>query len=292
MNRHFVPTLVALLGLAACGKQAEPPAPAAAQQAPAAEGPAQPAQTAEQPSQAPQAATAEPVEETTPADDKVISETEDGEQVAAATPAGAQPALQLGAAAAKPATSAQFKEGVHYQKLVPAQPSSTSPDKVEVVEVFWYGCPHCFALDPALESWRNKGKAAYVEFIRVPAMWDDRLRIHARIFYTAEQLGQLDTLHALIFREINIAGSQLNSKDAVAAFFQQHGVSAQDFDKTFSSFAVESKLQRADFLNRRYRVQAVPMFVVNGKYTTDVGMAGGEQQLLKLINELAASEHG
>ena len=76
---------------------------------------------------------------------------------------------------------------------MPAQPTSVAPGKVEVAEVFWYGCGHCFALDPRIESWRNKGKPAYVEFVRVPAMWNDTTRMHARVFYTAELLGKLDT---------------------------------------------------------------------------------------------------
>ncbi|RPH53967.1 MAG: thiol:disulfide interchange protein DsbA/DsbL, partial [Lysobacterales bacterium] len=99
-------------------------------------------------------------------------------------------------------------------------------------------------------------------------------------------------VHSLIFREIHVNGNQLNSVEKIAAFFKQHGVSGEEFTKAFSSFAVESKLQRADFLNRRYRVESVPVMVVNGKYKTDVSDAGGESQLFTLINELATSEHG
>jgi thiol:disulfide interchange protein DsbA len=188
--------------------------------------------------------------------------------------------------------ASRFKEGTHFQKIVPAQPTSVAPGKVEVVEVFWYGCGHCFALDPAIESWRGKNKPPYVEFVRVPAMWNDGLRMHARLFYTAELLGKLDELHTLMFREINVNGNMLNTVEKISAFFRQHGVSAEEFQKAFSSFAVESKLQRADVLNRRYRVQSVPMVVINGKYSSDLGTAGGEQPLFALINELAAYEHG
>ena len=84
----------------------------------------------------------------------------------------------------------------------------------------------------------------------------------------------------------------MNTVERITAFFTQQGVSKDDFQKAFSSFAVESKLQRADLLNRRYRVQSVPMIAVNGKYTTDIGQAGSEPQLFTLINELAAHEHG
>ncbi len=110
-------------------------------------------------------------------------------------------------------------------------------------------------------------------------MWNEGTRLHARIFYTAEVLGKLDELHTLIFREIHVNGNQLNTVDKIAAFFAQHGVSKDKFTETFSSFAVESKLQRADFLNKRYRIESVPTVVVNGKYSTDVGKAGGEPHL-------------
>ncbi|MDY6945225.1 MAG: thiol:disulfide interchange protein DsbA/DsbL, partial [Pseudomonadota bacterium] len=224
---------------------------------------------------------------------ETVSEVDDDEpaQAAQTTASTTQPSLKLGGSAGGPPTSSKFKEGTNYQKIVPAQPTNVAPDKVEVVEVFWYGCGHCFSLDPAIESWRAK-KPAYVEFVRVPAMWNEGTRMHARVFYTAELLGKLDELHSLIFREMHVAGNQMNSVDKIAAFFQQHGVSKDEFTKAFSSFAVESKLQRADFLNKRYRIQSVPTVIVNGKYSTDIGTAGGESQLFGLIDELAAHEHG
>ncbi len=221
---------------------------------------------------------------------ETISETEDEPAPQSGAPS-THPSMRLGVPPSRPPTSARFREGTHYQKIVPAQPTSAAPGKVEVAEVFWYGCGHCFALDPAVEAWRKKAPA-YVEFIRIPAMWNDTLRIHARLFYTAEVLGKLDELHSLIFREIHVNGNHLNTVDKIAEFFQQHGVSAEEFRKTFSSFAVESKLQRADFLNRRYRVNSVPMIIVNGKYSTDVSSAGGEADMFALVNELAAHEHG
>ena len=282
--------LSTLVLVAACGKQAPAPATPPAAAPPAAEQSAAPA-AAEGDGTAPadqaaaaQAATAAPAETVSEVDDEPVQAT----QTASTT----QPSLKLGGSAGGPATSAKFKEGTNYQKIVPAQPTNVAPGKVEVVEVFWYGCGHCFSLDPAIESWRAKNKAAYVDFVRVPAMWNEGTRMHARVFYTAELLGKLDELHSLIFREMHVAGNQMNSVDKIAAFFQQHGVSKDEFTKAFSSFAVESKLQRADFLNKRYRIQSVPAVIVNGKYSTDISTAGGESQLFGLIDELAAHEHG
>lgn len=286
MNKFSVATLFALaLTLAACGKEAAPPP--AAQQQPA---PTVPAQQATTEAPAAETATSEAAAETPAAPVESISET--GDETIDESGATIRPALRLGGAASKSPTSAKFKEGTNYQKLVPAQPTSVGPGKVEIVEVFWYGCGHCYALDPALESWQAKNKPAYVEFVRVPAMWNETLRIHARVFYTAELLGKLDELHTPIFREIHNEGNGLNTVEKITAFFREHGVSSDEFQKAFSSFAVESKMQRADFLNRRYRIDSVPAFIVGGKYKTDVGMAGGESQLLQLLGELAASEHG
>lgn len=289
MNKLAV-LLSTLVLLAACGKQEPTPTAAQPAPAPAAEQPAAPAADANATAPAEQAATdqaaiAAPAETVSELDDQPLP----ADQQAAST---TQPSLKLGGPASSAPTSSKFKEGTNYQKLVPAQPTSAAPGKVEVTEVFWYGCGHCFSLDPAIESWRAKSKPAYVEFVRVPAMWNDGTRMHARLFYTAELLGKLDQLHGLIFREFHVSGNQLNTVDKIAAFFQQHGVSKDEFTKAFSSFAVESKLQRADFLNRRYRIQSVPTLVVNGKYTTDVGTAGSETQLFSLIDELAAHEHG
>lgn len=185
------------------------------------------------------------------------------------------------------ACSAEFKEGEHYKTLKPAQATSVAAGKVEVVEVFWYACGHCFALEPKLDSWARNDKPANVELVRVPAMWNDLLKTHARVFYTAELLGKLPALHTEIYREINVRGNHLDTPAKIEAFFTSKGVSKQDFQKAFSSFAVETKLARAADLNKRYRITSTPTFVVDGRYITDVGMAGSETALFDLVNDLA-----
>lgn len=291
MNNLIPSLLLALVFVApsACSKQPQPAGPAQ----PSASQPAK-AQPAGGDSAAPAAAAQAAADESAPAaPTETVSETEDA-PAAVADPAAStvQPTLRLAAATNTPATSERFKEGVNYKKVLPAQPTGVAPGKVEVVEVFWYGCAHCFNLDPAIEAWRNKGKPPYVEFVRVPGMWNDTLRLHARLYYTAEALGKLEALHSTLFRTIQVDGDPLNTIPAMTAFFKKHGVSSDEFQKAFASFAVESKLQRADFLNRRYQINSVPTVVINGKYTTDVGLAGGEPQLFQVIEELAAHEHG
>ena len=222
-----------------------------------------------------------------------------GEQVTETADAGetadnsttSQP-LALRISEMKPEPASQWKEGQHYIRLVPTQTTTAAPGQVEVTEVFWYGCPHCYALDQPLEIWRKNNKPAYVSFVRVPVMWGAVHHTHARIFYTAEMLGKLEELHSQIFQEIHQRNNPLDSTASIEAFFVGHGVAQADFQKAFSSFAVEASLKRAESLGLRYKIDSVPTFVINGKYITDVGKAGGQQQLFSLINELANREHG
>jgi protein dithiol oxidoreductase (disulfide-forming) len=190
---------------------------------------------------------------------------------------------------ARGASSAELVEGKQYKLLKPAQPSEAAPGKVGVTAVFWYACGHCYLLEPKLEAWNQKGRAPYVQLIRLPATWNPVVKNHARVFYTLELLGK-PQLHDEAFREINVKGNRMDTPEKIEAFFVAHGVSKSDFQKAFSSFAVESKILHAEDLNRRYKITGTPTIVVNGKYITDVSMAGGEDQLLQVVNELAARE--
>lgn len=191
----------------------------------------------------------------------------------------------------------KWVEGKNYQTILPAQPTGSPPEKVDVVEVFWYGCPHCFHLDPVLEAWNKKGKAAYINFHRLPVMWNDVNRYHARLFFTMEALNKLDALHTPTFKEIHenhnflAAQSAAESETLQRAWLKKNGVSDKDFDAVYHSFSLENSMRRADDYTRRFKVTGVPSFVINGKYMTDVGMAGGEAQLIALLDDLAASEH-
>jgi thiol:disulfide interchange protein DsbA len=187
------------------------------------------------------------------------------------------------------AIAADLTEGVQYKSLRPAVPTNVAPGKVEVVEVFWYACGHCYLLEPRLAAWEKKGKPANVQLVRMPAMWNEVLKTHARLFYTIEVLGK-PQLHDEAFREINVRGNRLETPEKIEAFLTARGVSKADFQKTFTGFAVESKLARAADLNKRYRITSTPTVVVNGKYVTDAGMAGSEDKLFEVITALAARE--
>jgi len=201
--------------------------------------------------------------------------------------------------AALPATAqlpdGEWQPGVNYDPLVPAQPTSVEPGKVEVVEVFWLACPHCYALEPFIKNWL-KTKPAYEVFVRVPVIWGPMHRAHARLYYTLDALGRQDlvmkAMDSISQDHVPLAG---NSEDESLKVQQQwaskNGVSADDFAKAYNSFTVNSNLQRAEQLTQRYHVSGVPFVVINGKYTTDVIKAGSEAKLIKLINDLSAAEH-
>jgi thiol:disulfide interchange protein DsbA len=233
-------------------------------------------------------------EATTATEEQALGEqiTETGDAEASEADATSAQPMALRIAEMQPEPASKWKEGVNYTRLVPTQPTNAAPGQVEVTEVFWYGCPHCYALDPYLESWRKNGKPAFVSFVRLPVMWSQGHVAHARMFYTAESLGRLEEMHGKLFREMQVNRNLLNSPALIEKFFTDNGVSQADFQKAFSSFAVESSLKRAEALGLRYKVESVPLIVINGKYVTDVGRAGGQQQLIALINELASRERG
>jgi thiol:disulfide interchange protein DsbA len=191
--------------------------------------------------------------------------------------------------------SGKWKPGVNYDVLVPAQPTSVSPGKVEVIEVFWLGCPHCYALEPFIEAWA-KSKPSYIEFVRVPVMWGPAHRAHARLFYTLQALNRAD-LFKKTFDTIQTQHRPLigqNDDETLKLqedYAKENGISPDDYAKAYNSFSVNSNLQRAEDLTQRYQVQGVPLVVVGGKYSTDVSKAGGQQQLIDMVNDLAASEH-
>jgi len=135
--------------------------------------------------------------------------------------------------AAQGASALELTEGRQYKLLKPAQPTDVAPGKVQVVEVFWYACSHCFAIEPKMEAWNAKGKPPYVVSVQMPATWNELLKTHARVFYTAELLGKLQQLNDEIFREINVKGNRMDTPEKIEAFFVSHSVSRADFQKAF-----------------------------------------------------------
>lgn len=182
-----------------------------------------------------------------------------------------------------------YEEGRNYTRIVPAQPTDTS-NKIEVVELFWYGCPHCYRFQPFIERWSKK-KAADIEYRRMPAIFREDWAILARAYYTAEALGIVEKTHQPLFDAIHAQKRRLDTEDQLAAFFVEHGVKEDDFRKAFHSFAVEAKVKRSKEMSVRYRAEATPSIVVNGKYIMNPDQAGKSlNDMLKVVDFLVEKE--
>ncbi len=180
-----------------------------------------------------------------------------------------------------------FIEGTDYQ-LIDDQPSSYVSKKsnhIKVVEAFWYGCPHCDMLDPALKAWAQQ-LPSDVLFTRMPVVFGRSWEMHARMFWVAKNLGLLETIHEPLFDTIHREGQRLQRVDDVIAFFERYGADPAVVKRELAGFATESALRLADARVRAYGIQGVPALVVNGKFVTGVSQAGGEFQLFQLLDDL------
>jgi thiol:disulfide interchange protein DsbA len=187
---------------------------------------------------------------------------------------------------------AEINEGFDYKRVTPAVPTITK-NKIEVVELFWFGCPHCYHLEPDLNKWLAN-KPDNVVFLRIPAVFSKPWAIHARAYYTAKTLGLYDNgnheFHNAFFDEYHNKKKNLVKRKELQAFFARFGVSAEDFNNTFESFAVNTKVNRAASLSKRYQLDGVPSMIVNGKYRVDGPMAGGRKGMINVMNYLIDKE--
>jgi thiol:disulfide interchange protein DsbA len=241
------------------------------------------------PEQAVAPAPAEPTEVTQELAESVPEETADEEPAEEKLDDNKIVLAQVDPAPKAAAAPQKYSEGQHYTVLATAQGTSSSPDVVEVAEVFWYGCPHCYSFDPYVAKWETELPDG-VEIVRLPVMWNPTNEIHARMFYTADALGKLDEMHEEIFKEMHLNKKTLTSEADIEALFAKHDVSSDDFKKTFRSFPVETKLKKAKNLTQRYRVQSVPLLIVNGKYVTTGPGIKDFDDMISVANELIARE--
>jgi thiol:disulfide interchange protein DsbA len=174
--------------------------------------------------------------------------------------------------------------GYQYSELKPAQPVPEGT-KVEVIEFFWYGCIHCYNLEPVLEPWVKK-LPAEVQFRRVPAVFNARWERDAAIFYTFESMGVLDKLHRPFFDAIHRDALRSDNDDALGQWLQRQGVDSKKFFETLKSFSVQSKTRRAVQLTSAYRVDGTPMMAVQGKYTVSADQGRSREGMLATVNHL------
>jgi thiol:disulfide interchange protein DsbA len=174
-------------------------------------------------------------------------------------------------------------EGVEYRSVKPTAPVDAPAGKVEVIEFFWYGCPHCNALEPAVREW-SKRLAPDVAFRKVHVPW--QVQAHQQLYYTLETMGRADALDEQVFAAIHRDRNRLDTPEAMADLLAKHGVDRKQFLDTYASFGVRTKMQRATQLAAAYKVDGVPMFGIAGRYVTAPSMVGSNGGALKMVDAL------
>jgi thiol:disulfide interchange protein DsbA len=181
------------------------------------------------------------------------------------------------------ASQAQFLEDVEYKRVSP-QPVETG-GKVEVREFFWYGCSHCFALEPWLDKWlKTLPKSA--QFVRTPAVFNEQWAVHARAYYAFEALGITAKMHYALFHALHAEKRPLNNADGLAAFVTEKGGDRTAFLDAYNSFGMQANLNRALQAARAYNIDSVPTLIVDGKYMTNANIAGGYDKVPKVLDFL------
>lgn len=163
-------------------------------------------------------------------------------------------------------------EGRQYVRMPTPVPTST-PGKIEVIEFFWYGCPHCYVFEPSIEAWA-KQLPADVAYRKVHVAFRENVKIHQRLFYTLEVMGKEAQVRPAIFNAIHRGGQALTDPKAMAAFLAPLGVDSAKFLETYNSFTVQTKCQQAAKLQDSYNIEGVPTVAIGGRFMTSPSMAG------------------
>ncbi|MEX1033947.1 MAG: thiol:disulfide interchange protein DsbA/DsbL [Cellvibrionaceae bacterium] len=196
-------------------------------------------------------------------------------------------ALLLGLAAhaqENPQSTPVYREGVHYTEL--AEPVAVEvPNKIEVTEVFWYGCGHCFQFEPRVLKWKED-LPEDVNFVQIPAIWSRPMEAHARAYYTAAQLGILDQVHQAVYNALHIDRNPLNNPEAVAALFADFGADEAKAVEVFNSSQVTALLREADAKARGYQITGTPQLVVNGRYRIEASQQVPQSEMFNVVDFL------
>ncbi|MBE9562800.1 MAG: thiol:disulfide interchange protein DsbA/DsbL [Proteobacteria bacterium] len=191
--------------------------------------------------------------------------------------------------------SANADEGYEgkYDLLATPQSTNAPAGKIEVVELFWYVCPHCYVFDDKfLQDWK-KNKPEHVYFTHMPAVFGDKdQRIPlAKAYYVAEALQVLDKVHTPLFSAIHDKDRDMNNREALRDFFKKYGVDEETFSKTYDSFWVNTQIERAKNMTKGYDIHGVPAVIVNGKYLLTSEKSNGYTEMMKVLDYLIEKEH-
>ena len=182
---------------------------------------------------------------------------------------------------------ATAQQAFQYGELSPPQPVEAKEGKIEVVEFFWYGCPHCYRLEPYIEAWLKK-LPPDVEFRRIPAVFNQRWAHDAAIYYTLEAMGLVEKLHRPLFDAIHNDSLRTDNEAAMTQWLQKRGVDPKKFMDTMKSFGVQSKTRRAAQQSVAYKIDGTPAMAVHGRYTVSADQGRSQQGMLEAVDNLVA----
>jgi len=182
------------------------------------------------------------------------------------------------------AASAQIQPGREFQRIEPQRPVAAD-GRIEVIEFFYYGCPVCYETQPFLSRWLSKAPE-YVAIRRVPALSTEAWEPFAKLFYTLETLGQVGRLHWPVYDYFHFENVNLNDEKIMADWAARNGIERQKFAEVYSSPGVAAKIGEARELLKLYGVRAVPTFIVDGKFLTSARLAGGTEQVIRVVDHL------
>ena len=185
-------------------------------------------------------------------------------------------------------TGEQFREGVHYE-IVDKPTTVRDPSKIEVTEVFWFGCNHCYALEPYIARWK-KDMPSDVAFIKSPATWNEMLKTHARIYYTAKALGLEQHFVPAAFNTIQNEGRMLTGNTELEYYFRGFDIEKDKYKAVSTSFGVRNAVDQADKKMKQWQVTGVPSLIVNGKYRVSASRAVRTDQLFDVVDFLVEKE--
>ena len=175
-----------------------------------------------------------------------------------------------------------------YVQITPAQPTQ-SENKIEVLEVFWYGCGHCYDFEPFINKWLEK-KPDDVVFRRMPGIFNKNWIPHAKAYFTAEKLNILDKIHSSLFVAIHEKRKKINNDRTIQKFFLENGIDKKEFKKIYQSDEVDTKIKQAYVMGQRYKITGVPAIIVNGKYLVSGSTAGSFENVTKIMDMLIERE--
>jgi thiol:disulfide interchange protein DsbA len=185
---------------------------------------------------------------------------------------------------------AQTPGGLPYVELRPPQPTE-SQGKIEVIEFFWYGCPHCYAFEPVLNPWVKKLPGDVV-FKRVPAIFNEQWGVAARVFYTLEAVGEEARVHTALFDAIHKEGLRITDESAMAAWLGKNKVDVEKYKAAYRSFGVESRIKRAQQMTEAYRIDGVPSLAVQGRFVISASNIPTPQGLLSATEQAIKNAKG